>query len=111
MPLLRNVTIATAAALSILATPAVAINIQPAVVGASHAPVVQAQFLGKGNTPEQEVRRIFSRHFYQGSFIGTSVRKAAGANAVLRDERVIGQFGQCSYVSYRGGKAIVCNRV
>lgn len=77
-------------------------------------PVVQAGlFSGKRHrTPQQELQRILKTHYYYGRNVGRSVREAAGpGTTLLRDERVWGQPAKCSFVSYRGGKAIVCDRL
>ncbi len=56
---------------------------------------------------QKELKRIQKPHFKLGKPISPGVRRAAGAKAVF-DHRS-GGVNRCSYITYRGERAIVCD--
>jgi hypothetical protein len=56
---------------------------------------------------QKELKRIKRPHFKLGKPISPEVRRAAGAKAVF-DHRT-GGVSRCSYITYRGERAIVCD--
>ncbi len=91
--------------------PGMAAPFSPQPVAIAATPVIQAGLFSRTErTPQQELQRILKVHYYYGGNVGQSIRAAAGpGTTLLRDERVWGQPAKCSFVTYRGGKAIVCN--
>ncbi len=93
-------------------SPGAAAPVYSGPVAATGLPVIQAGLFSRAEkrTPQQELQRILQTHFYYGRPIGRSVREAAGpGTTLLRDERIWGEPARCSFVTYRGGRAIVCN--
>ncbi len=74
------------------------------------ATVASAEKRGSHKTSayaQKELKRIQKPHFKLGKSISPEVRRAAGAKAVF-DHRS-GGVNRCSFITYRGERAIVCD--
>ncbi len=92
--------------------PTSALNVNAGPVVLSGGSVLQAGLFSRTErrTPQQELQRILRTHYYYGGSVGRSVREAAGpGTTLLRDNRIWGEPARCSFVTYRGGRAIVCD--
>ena len=85
------------------------------LVSALILPVVSASAakIPRGARPSdvQHLKDVFRQHVFFGRRFDRRLRAAAGdPNIVVFDHRIYGADGsQCSYITYRGKRAIVCD--
>ena len=70
------------------------------------APMTVSQAVAGANS-----HPLFKPHAYTGQVFGRSARASTGnPNIVVFDRRhEIGEIYQCSYITYRGKRAVVCD--
>ena len=87
-----------------------------ALIVATAAALVAATFtVGRADNArgERELKKLLSQHSFTGARVSPRAREAAGDRSMaVFDNRVgIWEPAQCSFITYRGKKAMVCDSI